>query len=489
MILLDARDQHSIHKDDDRFYGSTVRLPEQAAAARGTDSVSLPDYDTSEEQHKVWQHPQAPQSWRPSKTFWRAACSALAVYIVLSVAICTPFVVKSMRKKGFFDGMDPANSKYGSLLQTLSDGPSGDSRRTWDFSNITCQKLPAELFSSSSVTSGGKTYYSTTLQYDTLPIASHIRSNITRGDTLPGQFDASLTVDVANDVQEKLLKYQVIVNTTRASPLEFTTLCFSDQPDHHGLSIFPAVPYTGDEELSIHIRLTVPRDKPLRSFTTYLPDFTQIIGDVQARCLLVEGANKPITFQSPRLGDITVHNILAPVQGYLNVSNTLNLSVIKGSIDTDIVMYTPPWNQDGPAVTIDAIQSPVTVNLVLDSMTYLPTFVADIRSTNGSIDVDVTKTPSTFGPALALNIQNAMADTFVKVADDLNGWYDVESLMGSVEVDDFSGTNQLSPEYTSAEKAVGLFEKPSRNPMFTSRGQFKIRSSFGPASLAFTKHS
>lgn len=155
-------------------------------------------------------------------------------------------------------------------------------------------------------------------------MASHIRSNITRGDSLPGQFDASLTVDVANDVHEKLLKYQVIVNTTRGSPLDYTTLCFSEQTDHHGLSIFvshdrgrtqtrahglllqPAEPYTGDEELSIHIHLTVPRTESLRSFTTYLPDFTQTIGNIQARYLLVEGARKPINFQVSGLSFIRI---------------------------------------------------------------------------------------------------------------------------------------------------------------------------------------
>jgi hypothetical protein len=126
---------------------------------------------------------------------------------------------------------------------------------------------------------------------------------------------------------------------------------------------------------------------------------------------------------------------------------------------------------------------------VLDSPAYVPTFVADIRSTNGSVDVDITKTESTFGPALALIVQNAMDDTLVKVAHDLNGWYDLESLMGTVRVDDFAGEDQLHPEYTSTDKAVGLFEQPSTNPLFTSRGQFTIRSSFGHASLAFTTHS
>jgi hypothetical protein len=201
-----------------------------------------------------------------------------------------------------------------------------------------------------------------------LPFASHIRSNISRSAKLPRQFDASLTVDVANDVHEKLLKYQVLVNTTRGSPLDYTTLCFSEQTDHHGLSIFvsqnrsrreagsnhhlqPTVPYTGDEELSIHIHLTVPRSEPLGSFTTYLPDFTQTIGDVQARNLLVEGARKPIIFQvrekiflilsmqlptyhsqSPQTGDMVVRNIMAPIQGYLNVSSSLDLKVIKGCV-------------------------------------------------------------------------------------------------------------------------------------------------------------
>lgn len=103
--------------------------------------------------------------------------------------------------------------------------------------------------------------------------------------------------------------------------------------------------------------------------------------------------------------------------------------------------------------------------------------------------MDVTKTPLTIAPALVLDVESDMADTLVKVADYLSGWYDLSSRIGSVEVDDYTGGNRMNAEYTSAEKAVGLFEDPAARPKSSSRGQFKLQTTFGHASLAFTKSS
>ena len=95
MILLDVANNPNVTKEDGKYYGPTVRLPERAAG-RSIDLQSLPDYDTSEQQHKVYQQPLQLKSWRPTQTFWKAAGSALAVYIVLSIAICTPFIIKEV---------------------------------------------------------------------------------------------------------------------------------------------------------------------------------------------------------------------------------------------------------------------------------------------------------------------------------------------------------------------------------------------------------
>ena len=119
----------------------------------------------------------------------------------------------------------------------------------------------------------------------------------------------------------------------------------------------------------------------------------------------------------------------------------------------------------------------------------IPTYTAEIRSVNGTVDIDITKSPQTIGPALGLNVESDMADTLVKVANYFSGWYDVGSTVGSVEVNDYTGSNRMSTEYTSAEKAVGLFDDPDLISKSNNRGQFRIRTTFGHASLAFTKSS
>ena len=100
--------------------------------------------------------------------------------------------------------------------------------------------------------------------------------------------------------------------------------------------------------------------------------------------------------------------------------------------------------------------------------------------------MDITKTPTTAAPVLALDVENIMADTLVKITDDLSGWYDVSSRVGSVQVTNFVDESYLHGEYAAAQKAVGLFEDPA-NLSKTRRGQLIIQSTFGKASLAFTK--
>ena len=487
MILLDVANNPNVTKGGDRYDGPTVRLPERAAG-RSLDLQSLPDYDTSEQQHKVHQQPLQLKSWRPTQTFWKAAGSALAVYIVLSIAICTPFIIKEMRKEGGPPGPGP-NGPFGSYLQALSNGPGIDARRPWDFSNLTCQRLSEDLFISSIVTSGDKTYYSTTLNYETLPIASHIRSNITRDTTEPALFNAYLDVDVATDVNQRLLKYQVTVNTTRGEPLDYTSLCFSETSGLHGLSIFPIQPFAGNEELSIYVHLTVPQGRPVRGLTTYLPNFTQRIRDLSTSYISMEGAFSPIVFESVSARDLTVRNVLAPIQGSVNVSFALDIYSVRGRVDTEINMYACRGEGPGPTVSIDGVESPLTLNLVLDGQvsSTIPTYTAEIQSVNGTVDIDITKSPQTIGSALGLNVECDMADTLVKVANSFSGWYDVGSTVGSVEVNDYTGSNRMSAEYTSAEKAVGVFDDPDPMSKSNSRGQFRIRTTFGQASLADRK--
>lgn len=85
MIILNGEADRQAKLDS--FSGPTIRHPERAATRSFS---SLPDYDTSEAQHRSCTKP--PSTIFDSK-FWRAALYALVVYIILSAVIGIPLVV------------------------------------------------------------------------------------------------------------------------------------------------------------------------------------------------------------------------------------------------------------------------------------------------------------------------------------------------------------------------------------------------------------
>lgn len=75
---------------DDSFSGLTLRNP-QAAYTRSS-SLLLPDYDTSEAQHREVTIP-PPSKFKLDAKTWRAALFALCIYVFLTVTIAVPIVV------------------------------------------------------------------------------------------------------------------------------------------------------------------------------------------------------------------------------------------------------------------------------------------------------------------------------------------------------------------------------------------------------------
>lgn len=79
-------------KDKDKFNGLTLRHP-QAAYTRSTSPAPLlPDYDTSEAQHRDVAKLRSSKFELDAKT-WRAVLYALALYIILTVSIAVPIII------------------------------------------------------------------------------------------------------------------------------------------------------------------------------------------------------------------------------------------------------------------------------------------------------------------------------------------------------------------------------------------------------------
>jgi hypothetical protein len=109
MILPGGQDQ--LHSKYDHVAGSTIRQPERASlASRPSLYLTLPSYETSQEQAAQLSAIQSAQStdsllWKDPKPAWKRkiifsprvlklALISLVVYVVLTVAIGVPFIVK-----------------------------------------------------------------------------------------------------------------------------------------------------------------------------------------------------------------------------------------------------------------------------------------------------------------------------------------------------------------------------------------------------------
>lgn len=85
MIILD---EGAAPTKDDKFNGLTLRHP-QVAYIRSTSP--LPDYDTSEAQHREVITPSS--KFKVDTKAWKAALYALVMYIFLTLAIAVPIIV------------------------------------------------------------------------------------------------------------------------------------------------------------------------------------------------------------------------------------------------------------------------------------------------------------------------------------------------------------------------------------------------------------
>lgn len=85
MIILD---EGAAPTKDDKFNGLTLRHP-QVAYIRS--ASPLPDYDTSEAQHREVITPLS--KFKVDIKAWKAALYALVMYIFLTLAIAVPIIV------------------------------------------------------------------------------------------------------------------------------------------------------------------------------------------------------------------------------------------------------------------------------------------------------------------------------------------------------------------------------------------------------------
>lgn len=499
MIILDGEADRQAKLDS--FSGPTIRHPERAA----TRSFStLPDYDTSEAQHRSFTKP--PPTIFDSK-FWRAALYALVVYIILSAVIGIPLVV--LKSKGKEDNWPPG-PPTGSIWTVNDLNPPAPLQLAGSGSmmigeNATCNKWNVLSQNASS------SLFTVTSQFQLDPTdLITIRSNISYGTDHMDGLTGSLLVDVNSDSKTGDVLFKLELQSSSLDLRQRATVCFSDSGDSRGLSIYIPSNLTTQDILSFNIHVSLPQtsSSTIDNFVTYLPLFSQSFGDFRKHGkfnqINIEGASQNISCQFMRASQISVKNKLAPIEGTFNVTDTLTLDTIKGSIDANITLIQLPTCPKPTLLSLDTGLSGINARVTLlappgnSSQPQPPSaFVVHVKTFSGPVNLDITHDKLTPSSALQVQVQNDMAPSTIALDAKFQGAFSLLTKLGQISISDFlqsqrddptggNRTRTLVYDQIYVNKALGWVGwGPRVSAPREMQGYLDVASSLSPITLNF----
>ncbi|EAU91770.2 hypothetical protein CC1G_04538 [Coprinopsis cinerea okayama7 len=493
MILLHADDRKSIDKGTDIVDGSTIRIPEHALGpprSRNSDVSSLPDYDTSEKEHRTLaQQPDTQAQKQKSRfylnaRFWKISSYVMAVYVVLSLAIAIPLVLKFKRNHeslwAFVTDEWSSSSCHGPGLDynaKWNTSAVSNSTFLWgwqdvdhglcdEFSSVEYEGTLADVVPSPLTASIIRAGY--VLQDEPHQLVA-IRSNFTQDGTFPGNLiQGILSVDVNPDELQHNIIFNVTVNASNQRTRSNTRICFRKEGRNRGLSIYPPKSVNETDSITVAIQVLLPQASTIDDFVTYLPSLSQHFGDLSAVKLGhvgIEGAAAPLMFELKHLP-----------------SSPIDATVALGHFETSEAKVNTPY------------------------------FVTQVKSYNGKVNLDFAHDyePPTIA-TLRLDVQNALAETNVRLDPGFQGEFLVQTRLAQVNVTDgvqrqeISGNNTTSVplSHTNVSDAVeegrittyddlrtdravgwvGWSARPKSDFERLKQGRVSLRSSMGPINL------
>ncbi|KAJ2922725.1 hypothetical protein H1R20_g14367, partial [Candolleomyces eurysporus] len=514
MIILDG--DRGRDKIDSPFVGQTVRLPDRVTLRLTT---SLPDYDASQQEHEVSQEPEKKKR-RFDSSFWRAVVCSLVIYVALSLAIAVPLVVVRKEPKNKPRPKPPPGPPGYSLwssddatsplpLQSLRESLSGHAVRcnVWDIAEDSSSN-PLLL---------------STSQYKLPPQGLiTVRSNISYDSDIFSGINGSLAVNLNQDKKEKNVLFIVNVLSSTRAVRDLTNVCFTDTGPNRGLTIYaPKELDSPDATLSFAIQVLLPVSVSIETFKTYLPLFSQTFGELRPQVwfdrLTIEGTNNFISCGKLAGSHISVKNVLANVQGSFNVTDRLTLDTVRGwgfqctdsfvqttyshdrAISANIILTQTPSCLQPSFLSMDTGYSPISANITLATTApgnaeFQPSFVTQVKTFNGGIDVDILHDKHTPSSSLSLQVQNALAESNVRLDSKFEGMFNVQTKLDQVTIR--NGTISRGGGKSAAKERVISFDQRSpgramgwvgwgqRQPQRTfGQGRIEIVSSLSPITL------
>jgi hypothetical protein len=437
------QDEDDLLKSKDTLVTTPVlRYPERAAGRRRPFSP-LPDYETSQaialndlnnDSSVTFYKPPPKRRFIDSKS-WRAGITALGIYIILSIVIGIPLIIKRSQ------GNKPPpyyNSNY--VVPWLG--------------KTTTSHYVMNVYNSSSLcnpwqTTGQLDDAQNSMVGETLnTVSSDGRFSITSNASYMSSMNVvmgDLFVGINSDPSVTNATVSVRMQASNVGLFEQTQVCFTLSNDATGLAIYIPDNMFSNDQLLFNITLLYPQS-PLTaqvdSFATYLPLFTQTFGDfgdyVNFKKVSIEGPVSKIFVDFIEAGEILVETSLEPIFGQFAASRSLLVSTIQAPVNINASLFNDPDSSFPTYLEVNTGSSNLTANITVNapntSPLQRPNFIANMRTFYGQATASFVHDPTSPPTAINLRLENDLGPVNVSFDQYFQGFFQASTKLGAVSV-------------------------------------------------------
>ncbi|KAG1897966.1 uncharacterized protein F5891DRAFT_1148724 [Suillus fuscotomentosus] len=476
MIIQDEDDL--LNSKDPPVTTPALRYPERAAGRRPFSP--LPDYETSQalafndlnNDSLVTFYKRPPKRRFVDSRSWRAGIAALGMYIILSIVIGIPLIVKTSQEnaKSFSYTSNYAvpwlekittTTHYVTNINNLSTYLANGSCNGW----ATIGKLDDAQHSTvgqllNTVSPDGRFSITSNASYPS-------SMNIVLGDLFVGINPNISVTDTTISVQ---------MQASNDDLFDQTQVCSALSNDATGLAIYIPDNMSFNDQLLFNITLLYPQTSitaQVDSFATYLPFFTQTFGNlggyVNFKKVYIEGPVSRIFVGSIEASEILVETSLEPIFGQFAASRSLTVSTIQAPINVNASLFNDPDSRFPTYLEVNTGNSNLTANVTLNapnrSPPQRPNFIANIRTFYGQATASFVHDPTSPPTALKLRLENDLGPVDAMFDQYFQGLFQADAKLGTVSVtqgtasslDPFDATLARSflPNYVSDTRTYG----------------------------------
>ncbi|KAG1775390.1 hypothetical protein EV702DRAFT_973138 [Suillus placidus] len=476
MIIQDEDDLRKLK--DPPVATPALRYPERAAGRRPFSP--LPDYETSQalalnhlNNDSLINFYKPP----PKRRFidfrsWRAGITALGIYIILSIIVGIPLIVKKSQE----DDKPPpyytsvpwlgktTTSHYVTNINNLSSSLLNGVSPVCNIWTTTGQLNDAQ----NSMVGQVLNTVSSNGRFSITSNASYMSSmNVVMGD---------LFVGINSDTSVTDTTILVNMQASNVDLFDETLVCFALSNDATGLAIYIPDNMSLNDQLLFNITLLYPQSPitaQVDSFATYLPLFTQTFGDfgdyVDFEKVSIEGPVSRIFVAFIEAGQILVETSLESIFGQFASSHSLFVSTIQAPININASLFNDPDSSFPTYLEVNTGSSNLTANVTLNapnrSPPQRPNFIANMRTFYGQATASFAHDPTSPPAAIKLRLENDLGPVNVMIDQYFQGLFQASTKLGAVSVtqgtasssDPFDATlgRSFSLDYISDTRTYG----------------------------------